>query len=393
MTSQDIQEELNQFIDKNIKTNFPSIQSRRAQLAGQVTTSCNKAYKIKEEAFKKGTFKENEVKQNHSLIQEAIGSLKHFCESCIKMYASKMNIDVNEEYSLYFTKYSDKASKAMEAMESLLQHNQASKEKTPGGQSTIAREESDDPSSLSNDFDFSRAPGIDPTIASWRPKNAEVGPLGNAAATAIIGKGFDIDNFCRTKFSGQADYWPEFFLRWTLADDAMANVGLTFPQRFLLLLQKLEGAPLEYVRNLPPLEEESYARSIQTLSELYFSKTIRLKDLMYEFLTIPKCNPSFESRARWHSQAMAFFNALGSYSGEDLFVALTICSAEMKMDPQMLRDYTKRTMEKRDLSQPMGYKTSPKIFLDLCYDIMLVDHETEKSMYANKLQWRRPSHH
>ena len=76
MTSQDTEEELDQFITNNIKTNFPQIQSRRAQLAGQVRTSCNKAYKTKDEAFKKGTFKENEVKQSIILIQEAIGLLR-----------------------------------------------------------------------------------------------------------------------------------------------------------------------------------------------------------------------------------------------------------------------------------------------------------------------------
>lgn len=294
---------------------------------------------------------------------------------------------MKEEYSLYFTKYSDKASKAMEAMESLLQQCHTSKENTQGG----AKERSGDPSSPSNALPGPALPGIDPTIASWRPKKAEVGALGNAAATAMIGKGFDIHQYVGLKFSGQEGYWPEFFLRWQLADDAMAAVCLTFPQRFLLLLQTLEGIPLEYVRNLPPLDEESYFRSIQTLSELYFSKTIRLKELMYEFLTIPKCNPSFESRTKWHSQAMAFFNALGSYSWDDLFVALSICSAEQKMDSAFLRDYTKRTMERRDLSQPMGYKTSPKIFLDMCYDVMLIDHESEMSIQQRT--WRSPRHH
>ena len=164
-----------------------------------------------------------------------------------------MQIDVNEEYSLYFTKYSDKASKAMEAMESLLQHSHTSKEKTPRW--------------AINHCQWGERWSILPQQrlqqGAWhRPHHSLMASKESRgrSSRACSSNSHNWKRFWYTpvyiglKFSGQEGYWPEFLLRWQLADDAMAAVCLTFPQRFLLLLQMLEGIPLEYVRNPPVLK-------------------------------------------------------------------------------------------------------------------------------------------
>ena len=223
--------ELEKFIRENVQNNFPGISNKKATLAKIVTSTINKAMKTKEDAIQSRSFVENEVLDSIKNIKDAIGNLKQFSEMCIKIYSEKMQIDVKEEYSLYFTKYSDKATKAIKEMESLLQHSKQHKSTlgplggtptahplggtpteahTLGGDKPLATPHSNSGHQHNRQEsgtaqEFAKVPGMDPSITEWRPAaphrrqegNMEVGTM-----AMIMAQQFDINQFIGLKFSG-----------------------------------------------------------------------------------------------------------------------------------------------------------------------------------------------
>ena len=193
--------------------------------------------------------------------------------------------------------------------------------------------------------------------------------------TALMGFAFNIRNYVPDKFSGHINKFTEFLCRLRLADTAMASLGMDETTRFLNLLKVLEGPPLQYVKDLSLSSTESYSRAILTLREIYLRSDAETRNTLISFFKMPRCNSSFTSRQQLHSAITSFFNCIMSknFTGEQIWMAMSITHIEQCMDEGLLREYTKRCAAKPDPNMPLGYTVDVKSFLETLYQIMVTD--------------------
>ena len=380
--------ELENFITSNVENNFPSIQTKRSSLAACVTKACNIAAKTQEEATRSQTFQEDEVKQNIHLVNEAIGILKHFSDFCIKTYKEKMKIDVQEEYSLYLKKYSDKAAHTIREMESLLQHSSklgGAHEKQPPGK----RSSGDDTSGKDGIGGIGKTttatpPTAAPTRAppgdaqgfqSWTPApllpTADGTPISFLMAT--LGANFDISNTIPKKFNGTIGTFPEYFLRLQQADKQMASYGYSHNARFMEMLKSLEGLPLKYC-NLSLTSEESYVRAIDTLKKLYGTPVDNpFRQAWKQYLRRGKCIPTWESRSSFHAEIVSLFNLAEQMPPNDVYRELVFINYEEQMDPDLRKEWAHLTSKNRDENNSLGHSLETEQMADMVLEVMLRD--------------------
>lgn len=171
---------------------------------------------------------------------------------------------------------------------------------------------------------------------------------------------FCITNILSRRFDGSETEWPEFKLLWIKADTQMAVLGFQKAQRFWELKKVLAGSALQYVKALPPGEDESYTLAISILYEVYDETQSRLRHTIKALISMQIAGPTYNDRQKLHAQLVVYKQSLMALklSPADTLLAIEIALIESKLDSEWKKGWVRFAEKRRDNTTPLGYNLS-----------------------------------
>ena len=183
-----------------------------------------------------------------------------------------------------------------------------------------------------------------------------------ALYSSSLAANFDIHKIVERKFDGSdPERFVEFELLWRKADHQM--VALKFPPaaRFWELKKVLKGLALNYVDWLPPSQDSSYEKALETLVMIYRQEKSALRTMVNEFnLTLPKSNGTPASRMQLHCSIVSYKRACMATgaSESDQLLAYELSAIERRLDDKWREDWNNWLSKKEDPTAPLGFRVT-----------------------------------
>jgi len=194
-----------------------------------------------------------------------------------------------------------------------------------------------------------------------------------------------------TKFSGDADKFPEFENLWAKAALQMRSMQFSPVNRLAEPRKVLTGTALEYIAHLPVSQDKSYIQALRILTAIYKDQKSALMTCVRKALKVPSCSGSVADRQKFHAALIGYkqgTEALGA-TPQEVLLAFELAVFEAKLDEAWRKDWLKFTSKRKDTSVPLGIRVDFATFVSKLH-LSLIEQMKIKAATDTALN-RRPN--
>ena len=168
---------------------------------------------------------------------------------------------------------------------------------------------------------------------------------------------FSAKNMIDQKWDGDPATWDRFAFAWTKCHTHMEALHMSDAAKFSELQRCVTGTAKLYIDQLPSFLDSSYWTSLQLLQNVYSSRKTTVRTIVNKLMSMPTCQPTYESRLRLHAQICGYKSSLNSMSikPEDALLAWELTFIENAFDTELKKQWVRYCEKNRNLSAPLGY--------------------------------------
>ena len=184
---------------------------------------------------------------------------------------------------------------------------------------------------------------------------------------------FNIHMVVPTKFSGDADKFPEFENLWAKADKQMRSMQFSPVNRLAELRKVLTGTALEYIAHLPVSKDESYVQALRILTAIYKDQKSALMVCVRKALKVPSCSGTVADRQKFHAALIGYkqgTEALGA-TPQEVLLAFELAVFEAKLDEAWRKDWLKFTSKRKNTAVPLGMDVDFATFINKLHLLLI----------------------
>ena len=168
---------------------------------------------------------------------------------------------------------------------------------------------------------------------------------------------FSAKNIIEHKWDGDPSTWERFAFAWTKCHSHMESLHMSDAAKFSELLKCVTGTAKLYVESLPSFLDSSYWTSLQLLQNVYSSRKTTVRTIVNKLVSMPTCQPTYESRLKLHAQICSYKASLNAISmnPEDALLAWELIFIENSFDFELKKQWVRYCEKHRNIDAPLGY--------------------------------------